>query len=80
MVGSLRSPTRSSPAPSYSAIGFTRNRVDDVGKETLSTMTTNGGRAFVLTERLERVIKDGPDEEKNELKAGIGSKAAKKKD
>ncbi|KIO21766.1 hypothetical protein M407DRAFT_28694 [Tulasnella calospora MUT 4182] len=67
------------PVPSYSAINFARSMLNDVGKENLLTMATDGGGAFVLTELLERFIKDGTDEEKKELKAWVGSKMAKKR-
>ncbi|KIO21755.1 hypothetical protein M407DRAFT_28681 [Tulasnella calospora MUT 4182] len=66
------------PVPSYSAINFARSMVNNVGKENLLTMATDGEGAFVLTELLERFIKDGTDEKK-ELKAWVGSKMAKKR-
>ncbi|KAG9041735.1 pumilio domain member 6 [Tulasnella sp. UAMH 9824] len=67
------------PVPSYSAVDFARSMLDQVGKEKLLTMAVDGGGAFVLTELLERFIKDGTDEEKRALKAWIGSKTAKKR-
>ncbi|KAG8911883.1 pumilio domain member 6 [Tulasnella sp. 417] len=67
------------PVPSYSAINFARSMLDEVGKDKLLTMATDGGGAFVLTELLERFIKDGTDAEKKGLKAWIGSKTAKKR-
>lgn len=65
--------------PSYSAIDFARSMLADVGKEKLLTMATGGGGAFVLTELVERFIQEGGEEEKKELKAWVGSKAATKK-
>ncbi|KAG8938972.1 pumilio domain member 6 [Tulasnella sp. 424] len=65
--------------PSYSAIDFARSMLADVGKEKLLTMATEGGGAFVLTELVERFIQEGSGEEKKELKAWVGSKAATKK-
>ncbi|KAG8855333.1 pumilio domain member 6 [Tulasnella sp. 330] len=62
------------PAPDYSAIAFARRFVEAVGEEKLLSMATHDNAAFVITELITRVMKDGTDYERKEVKRYFGGR------
>ncbi|KAG8998549.1 pumilio domain member 6 [Tulasnella sp. JGI-2019a] len=63
------------PAPNYSAIAFARAFVEAVGEAKLIAMATHDNAAFVITELIQRILSDGTDYEKKEVKRYFSGKA-----